>query len=166
MNIQKYNTVDVIQEFRNYISGSVEFSVQNIFYFNSGKIESDILAVSKSLYLTEYEVKISRADFLVDKKKAKWRFYSMNYNKAPKHFYCIAPVGVIDISEIPSYSGLIEFEKINDSYEFKTVQKPKSLNKMKVTEKQVYLILKKLYYKTITVKFDHKNLKKPQQNRF
>ena len=64
---------DVILNFRNQIFDHSEFTVANIFFFgDKGKTESDIIAVTKTGYLIEYEVKTSRADFLADRRKTKW----------------------------------------------------------------------------------------------
>lgn len=68
--------------------------------------ESDLLYISKERYVTEYEIKLSRADFLADKNKIdKHRILSLGY-MGPKFFYYVCPIGLIKESEIPTYSGL------------------------------------------------------------
>src|SRR5690606_38694218 len=70
--------------------------------------EADVLSLNKSGYLTEFEVKISRGDFLADKKKDKWIFYSNKVeSQIPNYFYYACPIGLISEDEIPSFAGLV-----------------------------------------------------------
>lgn len=141
---------DVIYLFRKRIFEHSEFTVPNVYFFgDKNKTESDIIAVTKSGYLVEYEVKISRPDFLADRKKTKWKFYKFHYDKAPKFFYYILPKGTAEVSEVPDFAGLIEFTESLTGLAFFTVKKPSQLNKLKATEEQKYSLLKKLYYKSI-----------------
>lgn len=141
---------DVILNFRNQIFDHSEFTVANIFFFgDKGKTESDIIAVTKTGYLVEYEVKTSRADFLADRRKTKWAFYKFNYNKAPKYFYYILPKGVAKPEELPDFAGLIEYQTFQDKITFVTEKKPVQLNRLKATEEEKYTLLKKIYYKSL-----------------
>lgn len=87
--------------------------IPNIFV---GHFEIDLLQLSKAGMTTEYEIKISKADF---KKDAEKSFTDRNFIKTKKHdylrsgqgsnyFYFILPKGIIDISEVPDFAGLIE----------------------------------------------------------
>jgi hypothetical protein len=70
--------------------------------------EADVLSINKNDYLTEFEVKVSRSDFLVDKKKLKWRFYNLAINhKIANRFFYVCPEGLISESEVPENAGLI-----------------------------------------------------------
>lgn len=100
--------------------------------FYVGKYECDVMKLTKSGVFTEYEIKISRADFFNDFKKehqerdmtdyvkgvSNW--YSMpilTYNKhkltelgnRANKFYFVVPDGLIAPSEVPKYSGLIYY---------------------------------------------------------
>lgn len=155
------NTEEVTLQFRKKIFDYMEFSVSNVFFFGGrNKIESDIISVTKTGYLVEYEVKISRADFLADRRKSKWQTYLYQYDKAPKHFYYLMPQGTALIDELPSFAGLIEFTEENGVYNFETVHKPKILNRLKATDKQRYKLLKKLYYKSVGTVYNPKHHKK------
>jgi len=75
--------------------------------------EMDIASLSKSGMLHEYEVKISRSDFIADKKKKATKFshYEMrNERTAPNYFYYVCPKGLIKKNEIPIYAGLYYYE--------------------------------------------------------
>lgn len=66
--------------------------------------ESDYLAVTKSWYTYEIEVKISEADYKQDFKKEKHKLLSKGLN-CPNYFYFACPTNVIQ--EVPDYAGLI-----------------------------------------------------------
>lgn len=73
--------------------------------------EMDVALISKSGMLHEYEVKISRSDFLADKKKGKWlQFECKNDYACPNYFYYVCPTGLIKSDEIPVYAGLYYYE--------------------------------------------------------
>ena len=152
---------EVIHQFRRKIFERSEFTVPNVFFFgDKNRTESDIIEVTKTGYLVEYEVKISRADFLADRRKSKWQFYKFHYDKAPKFFYYILPKGIAEPVELPDFAGLIEYEVYDTDIVFCTVKKPVQLNRMKATDEDKYFLLKKLYYKSIGEVFNpeyHKN---------
>lgn len=57
----------------------------------------------KKFYLSIFEVKVSRSDFMNDIRSGKWMAYLPHCNC----FYFAAVKGILDISEIPQQSGLI-----------------------------------------------------------
>lgn len=66
-------------------------------------VRMDAWAMNKSWahpVVSAYEVKVSRADFLKDNK---WPAYLPLCNQ----FYFVAPVGLIDVSELPAEAGLL-----------------------------------------------------------
>ncbi len=71
--------------------------------------ECDVLTLNKSGYLSEFEVKISRSDFLAEKKKSgKWKLIEDRAEwTCPNYFWYVCPEGLIKESEIPVYAGLI-----------------------------------------------------------
>lgn len=71
--------------------------------------ECDVLSLSKSGYLSEYEVKISRSDFQAEKKKVrKWNLIEARCEwTCPNYFWYVCPVGLIREDEVPIYAGLI-----------------------------------------------------------
>jgi len=93
------------------------YAFKNIYYFNW---ESDLLVITKSGYVWEIEVKISRSDFKADFNKripgklinGKIITYKHEAIKTgiygPNRFYFAAPAGLIKPEELPSYCGLIE----------------------------------------------------------
>lgn len=107
--------------------------------------ECDVISISKSNFIYEYEVKISRSDFKADfkkpkhtlitegkyikesvKNKAKTTFYLVS-----NYFYFVVPENLITIDEIPEYAGLIY---INEKMEFNTIKKAPLIHKTKASE--------------------------------
>lgn len=74
--------------------------------------EADVLSMNKNGYLIEFEVKISRSDFLADLKKSKWQFYEHKAEKStPNYFYYVCPKNLILLEEIQNFAGLIYFSE-------------------------------------------------------
>lgn len=138
-------------------------AIDNVHLF---EFESDFLTVSTSGYMTEYEVKVSRADFRQDFKKScskrtpqGWRTREtvLKHDKLAggayglKHFYFIAPEGIIPHDEIPEHAGLIEVtlhHKGNINLQTNVVKKAPRLPKfLRITDKQKADITSKFYYK-------------------
>ena len=124
--------------------------VPNVYQYNW---ESDLLQVSKAHYVTEYEIKISRSDFLADKKKTR-RWWMENYTEAgPKFFYYAAPVGLIKKEDIPKGLGLIEVAeddrlycpvwKLEPGLVCRVIVKPIARKPRPLTDSQMILLLKK-----------------------
>jgi len=98
-----------------------EYRVPNIYVYGW---ESDFWVQAKSGYTYEIEIKISKSDFLNDfKHKTKkheilstgWcsdpRFDEPIKRRRPnKFFYCV-PEGLVDVSDVPDYAGLMLFNK-------------------------------------------------------
>ena len=117
-----------------------EFEIQNIIYYkylqhNSFLVlpnsfvfgwEADIVVITRTLFIHEFEIKISRSDFLADLKKDKHedikRYidkrsedelgfhleleYTRKIRKPANYFWYVCPEGVIKKEEIPAYAGL------------------------------------------------------------
>lgn len=84
----------------------------DLFYFNRWNRET-----------RGYEIKVSRADFLADKK---WQEYLKYCSK----FYFVAPTGIIKPNELPPEIGLIEID---------VIQKDNWYGKAEEDDKQYYL---------------------------
>jgi len=98
--------------------------------------ELDVISMTKSEYLWEYEVKISLNDFRADKRKLrKHEWYSSVIKRyIPNYFVYCCPNGLIPPNELPEYAGLyyVSEDKI------KEIIKPKLLHKTKF-DKQVLM---------------------------
>lgn len=94
--------------------------------------ETDVLAVSKSLVTTEYEIKVTRADFLKEtQKEGKYGFLSGQRaprKGIPHRFFYAVPEGLISPDEIPGYAGLIY---VSESGKLTQIRKPAWIHRQK-----------------------------------
>ena len=79
-----------------------------------GKRESDLLTVSKAGFITEYEIKVSRSDFLADfRRKRKKHIYLKGAKtfktRTPNYFYFAVPEVLSNnlFGNVPYYAGLV-----------------------------------------------------------
>lgn len=100
--------------------------------------ECDVISISNSDYIYEYEIKISKADFKKDFEKQKHKnilnekFISGKKDELnfilPNYFNYVVPNGLISEEDVPEYAGLIYY---NDDLTFEIIKKPKMLHKIK-----------------------------------
>lgn len=113
-----------------------------------GLAECDVISISKSNYIYEYEIKISRSDFKADFNKdkhklmlerncTKIRMIKENNQKVKdtlyltsNYFYFVVPVGLVSIDEIPEYAGLIYMDT---NLNFEIIKKAPLLHKEKAS---------------------------------
>jgi len=101
---------------------------ENIKYLDFGW-EGDLISMTKSGYLWEYEVKVSMNDFYADAKKIDKHYaYKLGREKnSPNYFSYVCPDKLIPVNKIPEYAGL--FYMIEN--EIKEIKSPKLLHKLK-----------------------------------
>lgn len=128
------------------------YKLHNSFVF---KWESDFLAISKSGYVAEVEIKISKSDFNNDAKKV------LAYSKIKKHdylhdketsykpnkFFYAFPEGLIKHDEVDINYGIIELGK-------GIVRNAKFLHKKELLSQNWFLLqmMKKFYYRNIDLR--------------
>jgi len=99
---------------------------ENVKYLISD-FELDVISISKSGMLYEFEVKISRSDFTADKKKKKHSFYAhIAPDRSPNYFSYACPKDLIKPSEIGSGVGLYYV----DGEDVIEIQSPKRRHKI------------------------------------
>lgn len=115
---------------------------ENLNYLFAGEL--DVASVNKSGYVHEFEVKVSRADFKADVKKAKWQYYNdkLYYGRtlSPNYFTYACPDGLIKLDELSPWVGLIYI--IDGKPE--VIRKPSFIHRHKID-------IEKLLRKMITV---------------
>ena len=149
------------------------------FYF--GWYEMDVFRLTPSGFVTEYEIKTSRADLKNDFKKSRIIKFSNKEGdntevfkheeiekgsyKANKFFF-VVPDGLVKPEEIPKHCGLIYFKKSvseidgNIYKEFKVVQPAKFLNKNKFEESGFKDLCKSLSWREMTIRLKNIRQKK------
>jgi len=126
--------------------------------------EMDVMSISKSGMMYEYEVKISRSDFKADLKKNKQHYYKKeNLMKiwTPNYFSYACPTDLIKIEEIPDYAGLYYCE----NGEVSEIRKPKRLhdtvhNRIKILEKICRVNSERQFLDGCRMTYENKEYKK------
>jgi hypothetical protein len=74
--------------------------------------EADFILVERTGFATEFEIKLSRSDFLLDvkTKTAKHAVLNSPIAGCPNRFYYVCPAYLIKPAEVPVYAGLIYVE--------------------------------------------------------
>lgn len=145
-----------------------EIQLPNCYYQHDS--EADLFAIRKSGFCDEFEVKISRSDFLADAKKVVQYRQPVSgeygylkerapYNK-PKldalssgelkinYFWYVVPEGLITIEEVPTFAGLIQIcVGLKGKKYLETLQTPKRLHKNKLSDEFKYKTAKKAVFR-------------------
>jgi hypothetical protein len=140
------------------------FNKKNCSYFscntNALDFESDFLAVNKSDFVFECEIKISRSDFFADfKKEQKHKLLSEGKHKANYFFYAV-PSGLILPSDVPPYAGLIYIDKVGNRYRVTIMKDAPRMHKEKLSQDVLIKILRSMMYKY----FNHKTYIENEKN--
>jgi hypothetical protein len=86
-------------------------AVANKMNFLNMYCDADFVAVSMGGLITEYEIKVSRSDFLRDRKKLRHEIYSMDKpGELPNRFFYATAPGIVTAEDIPSWAGWMEYE--------------------------------------------------------
>ena len=127
-----------------------------------GLQECDVISISKSDYIYEYEVKISKADFKKDFIKEKHtHIVNEKFTYVRKgeqlwrvcnYFNYVVPKDLISVEEVPEYAGLIY---INEDFTFDIVKKPRLLHKVKADANFIRQLAHNLSCKLIFKKLDN-----------
>lgn len=110
--------------------------------------ESDLISVTKSGFIHEFEIKVTRADFKQDAKKRRATllcnpevagFWGSRICARPNYFWYVVPNGLITYEEVPGYAGLIyAMEPVVGHHLYfnttQTVKEAKRIHNEKATE--------------------------------
>ena len=103
----------ILFDLMNFVQGGQDILIPNYYYDYE---EMDLFRLTKSGYVYEYEIKISRSDFKADFKK-----YNGFYNRIYKHdrllqgnykanyFHFVCPEGMLSVDDVPKSYGLIYY---------------------------------------------------------
>jgi hypothetical protein len=116
----KMTTKEVEKYLLNHLSKRQDFLVLTTNLSWALAFEADTFFINKKRQIIEYEIKVSRGDFLKDIKKrrndvSKYDFLIKGthindffQSKRPSKFYYVCPSGLISRNEIPKEFGLIQ----------------------------------------------------------
>ena len=126
----------------------------NTFFFTN---ESDFLTVTDAGYFNEFEIKITKSDFMADFKKPRHKKMLDVFSKVKDHtvanrFWYVVPDGLQHSIEVPVYAGLM----VCMPYGLKEIKAAPLLHSNK---HKVELLFNKMYfaYENITRNFLFKN---------
>lgn len=121
-----------------------------------GLQECDVISISKSDFIYEYEVKISRSDFKADFKKPKHTLITEKkfiketkkeiFYLVPNYFYFVVPENLITIDEIPEYAGLMYLTEKGD---FNIIKKAPIIHKTKASNEFIRALSHQLTCKLV-----------------
>jgi hypothetical protein len=117
-----------------------------------GLQECDVISISKSDFIYEYEVKISRSDFKADFKKPKHnlitekKFMIETFYKVPNYFYFVVPENLVTIEEVPEYAGLMYLTENGD---FNVIKKAPIIHKTKASNEFIRALSHQLTCKLV-----------------
>lgn len=149
---ERFINKQLFEYFINY-----EYKLFNAFVYSW---ESDFFAISKSGYSIEVEVKISKADFKLDKDKSFWNggkksnkhdHLISDNNHCPNKFAYACPEGMLELSDIDPMYGLYW---ITEGGFIIIKREPKFLHKDKILENKHYLkvLLDKFYFRNLKLR--------------
>lgn len=73
--------------------------------------ESDAVIATMSGQVIEYEIKVSRSDYLREASKRRSKIYSgLLPGRTPNRFYYVTPQGIITEADLPAWAGWYEVE--------------------------------------------------------
>lgn len=141
---------DLIECFYKYNQQRYEMIAQNVYPCFNFK-EMDVMAIRKSGFIDEIEVKLSKSDFLADfKKTVNIKCDEVNKHKCLheglshcNYFSFLMTEELAKKCEIPEYSGLYVF----NGRRVKEVKKPKKLHSRKISIELKYQIAKKMAFR-------------------
>ena len=140
-----------------------ELSVPNITTVH-GFWESDLLSMTKSYMLHEFEIKTTRSDWLKEKKaieglsdsRCKIRRCDALYKQlnedtdlgiAPNYFWLCGPINVFLEGEIPDYAGFIEIYEFRRKSRIRVIKTAPKLHKGKASDKIMFSMMRSLNFK-------------------
>lgn len=117
--------------------------------------EADFVAVNKSMYVTECEIKISRSDFKADFKKEDKHRGFIEKTSTVNYFYYACPEGLIKVEEVPEYAGLIYITEGQWSsgvprYTAWIQKKAPLMHKNKISDSKLIALLRSVMFKYFT----------------
>lgn len=154
-----------------------ELMIPNTYIANDS--EADLFAIRKSGLSDEFEIKVSRSDFLADKKKTvrvrsmtreeelfKWnnnphpntkpKYQALRDGNLPvNYFWYVVAEGIADESEIPDFAGFII---ILESGRMIIQKKPVKLHRKKLSFEERYQIARKTNYRFWKLKNETQNM--------
>ncbi|MDX1532624.1 MAG: hypothetical protein R3230_00290 [Nitrosopumilaceae archaeon] len=126
--------------------------------------EADLVSMTKSFFLHEFEIKTTRSDWLKEYRIiAEGRNDGCKFRRAvalhkqfnsdtdlgssPNYFWVCAPSGVVKDDELPSYAGMIEVYRFRKVDRLKIIKPAPRLHSGKCSDKMIASMYRSLNFK-------------------
>jgi hypothetical protein len=121
---EKITSRMIVAELHRYTDAHPVSLTEKLAFLNS-YVTADFVSVTGAGQVFEYEVKVSRSDYVRERKKLRHEIYSeggkfnqpgrSQYYTKPHRFWIVAPPGIVkpkdeDPDDLLDYAGLIEFD--------------------------------------------------------
>lgn len=135
---------DIQQILRNRLSSGIITPNSSLYGW-----EADLLLIRRNLIVWEFEIKISKFDYLREFKQKAWKHRVLQGekvlpvdNRRPNRYFFVAPAGIIP--DVPKYCGLIEVKEENGYRSMNILKKAPLLHDKRIEPKQLYQIASSL----------------------
>ena len=122
--------------------------------------ECDVWLVSKAGYVTEYEIKVSAADFRADRNKdrrvvksGEWqdvnKHHEIGSDVGPSRFYYVVPKALAELqAEIPEWAGFAVLRSDDDPrWGIRVLKDAPKLHTKKVRKREIELAKRRMWYR-------------------
>lgn len=126
--------------------------------------EADLMSMTKSLFLHEFEIKTTRSDWLKEyriitegrddgcklrRAVSLHKQFNSNVDQrtCPNYFWVCAPSGVVHDDELPSYAGMIEIYNFRKKDRIKVIKSAPRLHTGKCSDKMIASMYRSLNFK-------------------
>lgn len=129
----------------------VKYFILNSYCF---RYEADFLGITKANYVTEYEIKRSKTDYLSEFVHKKQKHDLIEKGKLiPNYFYFVCEKDLIKKDEVPIYAGLIYIEKYlwksKVNYSVNTIKIAPKLHSNKLSDFNLLKALRSMMFKIL-----------------
>jgi len=134
---------DIQQILRNQLSPGIITPNSSVYGW-----EADLLLIRPNLIVWEFEIKLSKADYLREfnyKKLKHSVLQGETEGRRPNRYFFVAPAGMIQ--EIPKYCGLIEIKENNGYQSMNILRKAPLLHDKRIEPKKLYQIASSLGFR-------------------
>jgi len=117
-----------------------------------GRYESDLVSVTSAGFINEFEIKVSRADYMAEFRRKKRKHAYLSAGAAakrytPNYFHFVFPEKVFSEwsdREVPVYAGVV---LIGEFGEVKPLKPAKRLHNLKATERELQYLSRGLMFR-------------------
>ena len=125
-----------------------KFIVPNIQLFQG---EADLISITRSGYIHEYEIKRTLSDFRADFKNKPSKHDAIKSRDpkrySPAYFWSAIDEEVIEKCEVPDYAGLIKIQNLHGHYFMRIIKEAPRLHREKANDKFLIMLGEKMYWR-------------------